>query len=268
MSDLDKVTILGARGSVPRAGADFAKYGGNTTCVLVQLGDETIILDAGTGLMELPVGSGIGKHASLLLTHAHVDHLLGLPLCPLLMDSASRLDIYSKSRNGLDTEAQINRLISPPLWPVRVSQLPADIVLCEMPASFRIGQVLVDTAEGIHPGGVTLIKLTHEAKSVVFVTDCTLTDALLPTVAEFSRGCSLLLCDGQYSDEEWESRSTFGHSTWGRAVQLGVACGAEKIRIVHHDPGHTDRMLDEASAALSALHPACSFAMAMEEIDL
>ncbi len=266
--DVDTVTILGARGSVPRAGADFAKYGGNTTCILAQLGGETIILDAGTGLMELPSPGDGSKRASLLLTHAHVDHLLGLPLCPLLMDSASRLDIYSRSRNGLDTEAQINLLISPPLWPVRVSQLPADVLMMEMPMSFSIGSVTVETIEGIHPGGVTLIKLIHGDRSVAFVTDCTLTDAIMPTVTEFARGCSLLLCDGQYSDEEWESRRSFGHSTWSRAVQLGLACGAEKVRIVHHDPTHTDRMLDAAAGRLAAEHSDCSFAMAMEEIIL
>ena len=264
---MDKVSILGARGSVPRAGSPFSKYGGNTTCVLVELADELILLDAGSGMMELPSSLELGKdHAALLLTHVHVDHLLGLPLCPLMMDPDFRMDIYVKQRNSLDSETQLNLLISPPLWPVRISQLPAGTVMHELPERLQIGSVSVETMEGIHPDGVTVFKLSAEGHSVVFASDCTLTDAIFSLLTEFARDCDLLLCDGQYSDEEWDSHCSFGHSTWRRAAALGCACGAKKVRIIHHDPAHTDDMLDAAAPQLAVLHPDCSFALAQEEI--
>ena len=112
------------------------------------------------------------------------------------------------------------------------------------------------------------MKLGVGGKSVVFVPDCELTDGLFPALSEFAGGCTLLLCDGQYSGEEWASRPGFGHSSWNRAIQLGLACGAKKIRIIHHDPFHTDSMLTEAGSRFSALHPDCSFALAREEIEL
>lgn len=266
---MDSVTILGARGSVPRDGAEFVKYGGETTCVLVRMAGETIILDAGTGLMRVPVPDDpFQKHAVLLLTHAHADHLLGLPLCPLLLDPGFHLDIYARSRNGLDTEAQIDAFMSPPLWPVRIRQLPADVVMREMPAVFQVGGVTVETAEGCHPGGVTLLRLSAGSSSVVFMTDCTLTDELLPSLTDFAQGCSLLLCDGQYTDAEWETRSGFGHSSWSQVLQFALRCGAQKLRIIHHDPSHSDSFLDAAATGLSARHPDCRFAQANEVIAL
>ena len=266
---LDTVTILGTRGSIPRAGADFARYGGDTTCVLVEMAGETILLDAGTGLLNYdPPASSEDKPIPLLLSHFHVDHLLGLPLAPLLMDTNNHVDIYAQSRAGLDTEERIERLYSPPIWPVSLELLPAWVNFRELPDKLNFGQVTVETAEGIHPDGVTLMKLISGGRSVVFLTDCTLTEEIFPKLVEFSRGCDLLLCDGQYSNEEWKKRSAFGHSTWNRAVDFGLACGAKKIRIIHHDPFHTDRMLDEASPQLAARHPDCSFALAREEIVL
>ena len=268
-SVMDTVTILGTRGSMSSVGSEYARFGGNTTCVLLRLAGEFIVLDAGTGLMECPVPVGdVKKQVKLLLSHPHADHLVGLPLSPLMMDRGVHIDFYSKTRVGLDAKAQIARLVSPPLWPVGIEALPADIDFHELPDRLVMGGVAVDVMEGCHPGGVSLMRLSADGQSVVFIPDCTLTDELFPQLIEFSRGCSLLLCDGQYSDEEWPYRSKFGHSTWNQAAQLGVDCGAKRVRIIHHDPTHTDAFLMEASQQLNALHPDCSFAMDREEIVL
>ena len=63
-------------------------------------------------------------------------------------------------------------------------------------------------------------------------------------------------------------RHYFGHSTWRKAAEFGAACGAKKIRIIHHDPGRTDRMFEEAEPQLAFIHPDCSFARDREEIIL
>ena len=122
--------------------------------------------------------------------------------------------------------------------------------------------------EGVHPGGVTLFKLTGEGKSVVFVADCTLTEQLLPEVIEFAKDCDLLLCDGQYSLSEWSGRENFGHSTWIAAAKLGAECGAAQVRIIHHDPERTDEELDNATEELLAIHKNCAFAQSGEQLFL
>ena len=230
---LDTVTILGTRGSIPRAGQEFTRYGGDTICVLVELAGETILLDAGTGLLNCDIPGGTEeKPIPLLLSHFHADHLLGLPMAPLLMDTDNHIDIYAQSRAGMDAEERIERFLSPPIWPVTLELLPAWIRYRELPNTLQLGAVTVETMEGCHPDGVTLMKLRGGGKSIVFLTDCTYTEDIFPKLTGFARGCDLILCDGQYSDEEWKTRSAFGHNTWKRAAQLGLACGAKKIRII------------------------------------
>lgn len=262
------VTILGARGSVPVSGSEFSRYGGATTCVLVRFGTEYVVLDAGTGLLALPDEALAQSALPLLLTHAHADHLLGLPLCRYAMKKDARLDIYAAARGGLDARAQVCRLLSPPLWPVGPEQLPADIRFHDLPERFALGAVTVRTMEGNHPGGVSLLRLEAEGRSVVFATDCTLTGELLPRLADFARDCDLLLCDGQYHDDEWSGRSTFGHSSWGYVARFARSCGVRRLRIIHHDPFRTDGELDRAAQGLRAEGADYDFAKERECIRL
>ena len=271
------VTILGARGSMNVGGADFLRYGGATTCVLVRMSGHAVLLDAGTGLMNPPPDLLDIPALPLILTHAHADHLLGLPLSPLVMRRGVQLDIYAATRLGLDAETQVRRFLSPPLWPVGPDQFPADIRFHDLPPELYLyadgndsdeiraaiegvhpaeasrdaaSVIRVASMNGVHPSGVSLLRLDCGGKSVVLVTDCTLTDAIRPAVLDFARDCSLLLCDGQYSDAEWPTRAAFGHNTWRAAAQFARDCRAKQVRIVHHDPFHSDATLDAASAEI------------------
>ena len=261
------VAILGARGSVPVSGEDFLRYGGDTTCVLVRLAGQAVILDAGTGLMNLPPLLEEGeRRIPLLLSHPHADHLLGLPMCPLLFRSDFQMDIYAAGRNGRDAEAQVGALMSPPLWPIGPERLAAPLTFHELSPHLELGAVTVDAMGGVHPGGVSLLRLAGGGRRVVFATDCTITDALLPGLTAFARDCDLLLCDGQYSDAEWPARAGFGHSTWTAAARLGRDCGAKQVRVIHHDPFRTDALLDGAAEELHRIHPNCDFARSGEEV--
>ena len=263
-----RVTILGARGSVPVSGPAFARYGGATTSVLVQLGETSIVLDAGTGIMHLPAEVLAKPALTLLLTHAHLDHLNGLSMCPYVMEQGKALDIYAADQSGMPMEAVLQKLYSPPVWPVTPDQLAATLRYHDLPLAFSVGDVQVDSMEGVHPGGVRLLRLRRGGKTIVFATDFTLTEALRPAVAEFAGDCDLLLCDGQYSEAEWPARSGFGHNTWIAAATLGRDCSAKRTHIVHHDPTHCDAMLDAAAAEIRAVNPHSDFAREGEVISL
>ena len=264
----NRVIILGARGSVPVSGERFQRFGCATTCFLVELGGDTVIVDAGTGILNLPQEVQAETELNLLLTHAHTDHLAGLAMCPYLFRPGATLHLYAEKRNGTSARTYVKRLFSPPLWPVGMEVLPGRIDFHAMPASFQLGAVHVETLEGMHPGGVSLLRLTGGGSCVVITTDCTITDEQMPVLADFAKDCDLLMCDGQYSDVEWEGRSDFGHSTWSAAAKLSRVSGAKETRIIHHDPMHTDDELEAAAAVLSRKYPNCGFAQEGEVIVL
>ena len=263
-----QVTILGSRGSMPVCGESFLRYGGATCCVLVQHDNQAYILDAGTGLLETSRYLHGESSLSLLLTHPHFDHIAGLPLFPEAFRKGFPIRVYGAELDGRDTETQIGVLMSPPLWPVGPHQLPADITFHPMEERFLLNGALVESLDGKHPGGVTILRLTVGGKQIVLLTDCTITEENRAELLDFCRGCDLLLCDGQYSDEEWPTRSTFGHNTWSEAARFALDCGAKCTRILHHDPFHTDDILDAARIQVSSICPACDLARAGEEITL
>ncbi len=267
MEHSESITLLGTRGSMPCSGREYQRYGGSTTCILVRLAGETLLLDGGSGLLRLATDE-IPSHITMLLTHPHIDHLLGIPMCPLLLKKDVTLDLYAATFDGCDARRQILSFIRPPLWPISAEQFPAEIRFHDLPASMHVGAVQIDTMPGVHPGGVTLLRISGAGKTVVLATDCTFTDELLPSVTEFAKDCDLLLCDGQYSDEEWPSRKTFGHNTWTAAARFGQICGAKQVRIIHHAPDRSDDALDAAAAEISKLYPNCRFGHDEEMIAL
>ena len=266
--DHTDVMILGARGSVPISSPECVEFGGATTCVLLRMNGEYIILDAGTGILSLPTDAMEQPRLSLLLTHMHLDHLCGLTMCPFVLKCGKTLDIYGSPACGASVEAVLETIYSPPVWPVRPSQLPAALHYHPLPDELEIGAVKVSAMEGRHPDGVKLLRLTGGGKTIVFATDFTLTDDLYPKAVEFARGCDLLLCDGQYSAEELKSRPGFGHNSWLNAARLGRDCQAAAVRIIHHDPSHTDDILNSAEKEAAAVYPACRLAREGEVIAL
>ena len=117
-----RLTVLGARGSMPVSTADKIQYGGATSAYLLETEDQAIFLDAGTGLINAP---DVGEKAiSLLLTHPHFDHLAGLAMFRYLICKDRRIDINAEKRNGLTARDQIDTLMAEPLWPVGIDALP------------------------------------------------------------------------------------------------------------------------------------------------
>lgn len=267
----NSVTLLGTRGSVPVSGAQYAKYGGATLSVFLRLDGRPLIIDAGTGLLSLTQRLAPGeKELSLLLSHPHADHLLGLMMSPLLFDAAARLDVFAVTREGRAAEQQIARLVSPPLWPVGIAELPAKTAFHELgPGELPCG-LSVGLIEGSHPGGVSVMRVSGGGKSVVYCSDCTLDEPYFSRIRDFAASCDLLICDGQYTRGEWREHSGFGHSTWQMAASLAAECHARRLRIVHHAPFRSDAELDEMQNALNSFCPGLdySFGRDGEEIDL
>ncbi|MEG1875184.1 MAG: MBL fold metallo-hydrolase [Angelakisella sp.] len=263
------VTILGARGTAPTVGPQVAGYGGGTSCVLVRMGGQTMILDAGSGIMAISRHLKEEEHSiSLLLSHPHFDHLVGIPSCPVLYDPTRTVQIFAAPHGGLSPRQQVERLMSPPLWPVGPEAFQAQVSFHDLGNVLMLGNVRVTTMEGAHPGGCTVFRLEYGERSVVYATDYELDEQSFPRLAAFAQGCTLLLCDGQYSDTELARHRGYGHSSWREAARLGRECAAERLLIIHHAPWRSDAELDAAQPLLRNLFQNAAFARDEEMIPI
>ncbi len=267
MSSL-QIYLAGVRGTVPVHPPAFAQFGGATSCVLVKSQTHGFILDAGTGLRgDLFDRFSPDRDFTMLISHAHVDHLMGFPIFPPLFDPARTGHVYLKTRDGHDAIAQIEALMAPPLWPIRTNGIRADVQFHDVPAAFTVGDVHIETLDISHPGGCTAYKLTSGRTSLVYATDFEPGEAE-PAFVEFAKNCSLLLLDAQYTTEEYARTRGFGHSTVPRSIALAEACGARETIFIHHDPNRTDALLSAWNEELQNHHSHMRFGREGEEVSL
>ena len=247
------LTVLGARGSIPVSHRKIQEFGGSTSCYLVRAGDETIILDAGTGLIFAP--DIPGKAPTIMLSHLHLDHILGLGMYPRLSQAGTLTHLLLPADSAEDAKTRLASLYSPPFWPLPLTEYTGTLDVAPLSPAFRIGEVRVETAEGRHPGGCKVFRLYCKDKSLVYATDFEPDAASFSALAAFSRGTDLLLYDAQYTEAVYPQRKGFGHSTAEKGIELMEQSGAARLLLIHHDPHALDdellrreRMLDRANA--------------------
>jgi len=243
LGDNMKITVLGARGSVPVEGKSVSEFGGATSCVLVETKECAIFLDAGSGIIKAPDTKD--KSISILLSHPHLDHLLGLPFFPSLSIKDRIIDFYAKECDGKSVSDIIDGVFAPPYWPCRIKDYPSDFRCHNLTFPMTIGDVLIEAIESNHPGGSLIFKLTNEGKSMVYATDYEYDEAEAYKLISFAQNTDLLFFDSQYTDEEIITKKGFGHSTIARGLKVMKECGAGRVRLVHHDPYHDDEFLKE-----------------------
>ena len=235
-----QLTVLGTRGSIPVTGSDKMLFGGATSCYMVQAGKQTVFLDGGSGLVDAPLAFDVPP--VILLSHLHLDHVLGLGMYRRLSQKGCRTDLYvpeSAGGNALDS------LYAPPFWPLKLSGYAGDVRMHAFPSSLQIGDVLVETIPGDHPGGCLVMRLSFDGKTLVYATDQEPSETSFGTLAAFAKDADLLLFDGQFTEEEAQMRKGFGHSSPSKGIELMDACGAKQLLLIHHDPARTDAQLEE-----------------------
>ncbi len=272
-----RVIFGGVRGSNPVNGIQYTVYGGDTTSIII-LGDsgERIIIDAGTGLRNLLPHLGQSTDPLvLLLSHYHLDHLMGLPAFPPLYQKGRPIKIVGlvPPSGRPDTWQALTNLIGEPYWPVSLARAGSLLVTVDVSARdgswqgelsrefLTVGSLEVRVCPVPHPGGCLAWRIDDPAKgsSLVFATDMEWSEAGLDHRRKFKDFCrnpnpvSALIMDGHYAEKEYSSHMGWGHSTLQEVAQVGFDVGAKQIGVTHHAPENDDEILDDRAAILMDL---------------
>jgi phosphoribosyl 1,2-cyclic phosphodiesterase len=248
--------VCGVRGSTPAPGAEFARYGGHTSCLAVAHdgAPPSLILDAGTGIRRVTgLLDGAPFRGSILLGHLHWDHTQGLPFFAAGDRPDACTTLYLPAQG--DPVEVLSRFMAPPHFPIPPTGLRGRWRFEGLePGSCEIEGFSVLALEIPHKGGRTFgYRVSDDRSSLAYLSDHSPVslgegptgmgphhDAAL----RLAEGVDLLVHDAQHTAEELPAKAAFGHSAAEYALTLAQAAGARSVLLFHHDPNRTDDGMD------------------------
>lgn len=257
------VKFWGVRGSIACPAPDHMGYGGNTSCIEMTVGDNTLIFDAGTGIRALGrdlVRRGVHS-AALLLTHTHWDHISGFPFFAPGFDPTFSFSIMAGhlNRQAGGIEAVLTKQMENPTFPVPLATMHSIKRFHDFTAGDQLRPfdgVLIRTVALNHPNGATGYRVEYGGKSVCYVTDTEHVPGQPDAgILDLIAGADVVIYDCTYTDDEFPAKVGWGHSTWQEGIRLCQAAGAKRLVIFHHDPDHDDATMATIEAQAQASWP-------------
>jgi phosphoribosyl 1,2-cyclic phosphodiesterase len=271
-----QVDFCGVRGSLPAVGAEFARYGGHTSCLaLTRDGEDapSLILDAGTGVQLAAELLGDAPFdGTILLSHLHWDHVQGLPFFVAGDRMQARVDVLlPEQESGASALEVLSGLMSPPYFPIDPTQLRGQWSFATIaPGVSQLDGFDVLAREIPHRGGRTFgYRISDGSASIAYLPDHHPT-ALGPgedgfgayheAALELTNGVDVLVHDAQLLPDELASEGHFGHAVADYSVGLAERAGARSVALFHHRLDRTDDALDALELRLAGRSAAVSVA--------
>lgn len=253
-----EITFWGVRGSVAAAGKETQRYGGNTICLSVRSGKTHIICDAGTGIR--PLGDKLLKSrqkvkATILLSHLHWDHFMGLPFFEPLYHKRNEFTIAGMGYAKKSFKTVFAGVMKPPYFPIKPSAFPAKVNYKTLTGKpFRIDDVKVETFPCNHPGGSFGWKFIFpNGKSLIHISDNEPSPRKRDKQIEWMQGADVIIHDSQFSPAEYSRFRGWGHSPYNYPVEMAVAARAKRLFMYHYDPAAADKELEKRLLAARGL---------------
>ena len=251
------IQFWGVRGTFPSPGKDKTRYGGHTPCASVLSGSGVIIVvDAGTGIKDF--GDCLVRErgeeplrVTLLLTHFHLDHVMGFPFFAPLFHPDVEITVYAPAPPA-ETERYLGGLVTGKYFPLELFETKSRKIYREFPPDgLVLGGIKVTHHRLRHPQGGLAYRFEEGGKSVVFATDTEHPeDGVDNDLAAFAAGASHLVCDATFTPDEYANgKRGWGHSTWLEGTRLAAAAGVDDLLLSHLNPDHGDDLVDGLAAS-------------------
>ena len=224
-------------------------YGGNTSCVEVQLPGQTCILDAGTGLRALSGsmmadgrGGDLAHRLDVFFTHFHWDHICGFPFFGPIYVPGRGIQVWS---GRSDADALLANQMSGAHFPVKWDGLRSAITCQQLPehASTTVGGAQVRILPLIHPDKAYGFRIDAGGRAVCYLTDTEVSKSphrLAETYSAFVAGADVVIVDAMYGFLDYHDHINFGHSTIFNFIDFFRETDIGELVIFHHDPLASD----------------------------
>lgn len=259
------IKFWGTRGSNPVSGADYVRYGGNTSCLEIKAGKDLVIIDAGTGIRDLGndilLRGGETQHLEILLGHTHLDHMGGFPAFAPLYDPSYSITIRAPVGFHKSTKDLFADMLTHAFFPVNLQELQAKLSFKEMRSQdpITIGSIRVETHHTFHPGPTFGFRIQIGPLKFGYITDNEALmgyhgdPAVIPyqhelmqphhSLIEFLKGCDFLIHEAQYTPDVYATKVGWGHSSINNATALIKPMHPKLWIVTHHDPSDTDTVI-------------------------
>lgn len=274
-----KIKFYGVRGSIPVCDDSVRKYGGNTTCLYLDLlvkenpAEKVIVIfDAGTGIRKLGkdiLNGQIHRSEFILIhfTHFHWDHIQGFPFFAPAYLPDQKIALFSPHYlNGEPNQLKeiFNRQMHSEYFPVQLDKMGSKIQFYTT-EDFQSNLSLDKSVHfryhlHNHPGGAFSYRLDGYGKSIAFCTDIEHGEAIDPAIVDFCQGADLLIHEAQYTDEQLAERRGWGHSSFSQAIEVAERANVKQLYLTHHDPDHSDDFLQDIEHQCQLRFPNCKLA--------
>lgn len=306
-----KVKFRGIRGSYPTPDAKKLQYGGNTACVEINVNGHLIIIDAGSGLINLGddlmqnhISSGTdifsrkSINAIMLISHAHQDHIQGIPFFKPAYLHTTRLNVFTYGSSDKNFEETLTNLIFNRYFPLDLGDMAANIsidnfkenmVVVLHPNSPVPEIKIIHSEEDLHPqgddviircmrssahpkDGVLVFRIEYKNKSLVYATDKESYIGNDRALINFARNADVLIHDAQYTMEDYTNmvspKQGFGHSTPEMAIDIAKASNVKQLILFHIDPAYSDDFIYSLESQYKTQFDDIFYAKENQELDL
>lgn len=263
MADPFDFILRGVRGTLPMSAPGGTVYGGNTSCILLRHGGRVAILDAGSGIVGLGrdlIAEGVDA-VDIILSHAHYDHVIGLPFFLPLYRSDMRVTLwYAGGPGAPDGRSLLSDLIRAPFLPMGPGDLRCDLHFAELPTNGTIelgGGTRLTTCPVHHPGGAVGMRIGRGAGDLVYVPDFEHDNGAMDArLVSLMQGAAVALLDCTFLPDDYANYAGYGHSHWQKCAELAGRAKVARMGMFHHNFSRTDEAIATAEAAARLVDPA------------